>query len=465
MKQPLFLNDIAITDISYDGSGVGRHENKVVFVNKAVPGDVVDVKVYKSRKNYYEATVVNFKSTSALRSEPFCMHFGTCGGCKWQHLNYEAQLQFKEKQVKDALEKIGRLSGFIMEPIMASPQQTAYRNRLDFGFSNRIFFSKEEMESDLKSDGGAAGFHVSRLFDKVIDIKKCYLMDDFNNQLRLAVKSFARENHLSFYDYRLHDGLLRGMTVRKSNQDEWMVIMMFGKDSKEEIQMVMDFLHRTFSGLHSLMYVVNTKRNDTFYDLPVILYAGEAFITSVIDGLRFRISPKSFFQTNSLQAERLYKKALEFAAISSSEHVYDLYCGTGTLSCLAAQYALQVTGMEYVEDSVRDAQINAGINNIRNVSFHAGDIKNLLHDDFFNSHGKPDVMLIDPPRAGMHANVTGAVNASGAERIVYISCNPSTQARDISLMSNYELIKVCPVDMFPHTLHTENIALLKRKTV
>lgn len=463
MKQALFLNDIKITDISSEGAGVGRYENRVVFVDKAVPGDVADVKVYKSKKNFYEASIINLKGTSNLRSEPFCQHFGTCGGCRWQHLKYEAQLQFKEKQVKNALERIGNQKGFEMETILGSPQQQAYRNRLDFGFSNKRFLSIEEIQSGKAFEDGAVGFHLPRLFDKVIDIEACYLMEDLNNQIRLAVKTFAIENNLSFYDHRQHEGLLRGMVVRNTNLDQWMVIMMFGKEEKEGIEMVMNFIRTGFPKLRSLMYVINTKRNDTFFDLPVTPYHGESYITASIDNLKFRISPKSFFQTNSEQAARLYNIALDYADIKPHEHVYDLYCGTGTISCLAARHAKQVTGIEYVEDAVKDARLNAELNGLNNLSFHAGDLKNLLTYDFFLNHGRPHMMIIDPPRAGMHAEVAEAVNQSGAERIVYVSCNPATQARDIALLNNYQLVKVRAVDMFPHTLHVESVALLIRK--
>lgn len=463
MKQTLLLNDIKITDISHEGAGVGRHENRVVFVEQAIPGDVVDVAVYKSKKNYHEASIVKWKETSPYRSEPFCRHFGTCGGCRWQHVKYEMQLQFKEKQVKEALDRIGHQSGYEMETILASPRQTAYRNRLDFGFSNRKFLSAEEIQSGKKFEEGAAGFHLPRLFDKVLDLETCHLMDDANNQIRQAVKLFAIENDLSFYDHRKHEGLLRGMVVRNTNLDEWMVIVMFGKEDQKAITRVMAFLKSRFNWLNALCYVINTKRNDTFYDLPVRLYDGKPFITAAIDGLQFRISPKSFFQTNSYQAERLYQLALDFAAIKSDEHVYDLYCGTGTLSCLAGRLAAKVTGIEYTEDAVNDARLNAELNQLHNLTFHAGDIKNLLREKFFAEQGFPNVMIIDPPRAGMHAEVTEAVNRSGAERIVYVSCNPATQARDIALMNNYQLQKVRPVDMFPHTLHVENVALLLRK--
>lgn len=463
MKQSLFLNDVKITDISSEGAGVGRYENRVVFVDKAVPGDKADVKVYKSKKNFYEASIVKIKEASILRSEPFCQHFGTCGGCRWQHLKYKAQLQYKEKQVKDALERIGNQTGFEMEPILGSQLQRAYRNRLDFGFSNKKFLSVEEIQSGKTFEDGAVGFHLPRLFDKVIDIETCYLMDDLNNQIRLAVKSFAIENKLSFYDHRLHEGLLRGMIIRNTNLEDWMVIIMFGKEDQKEITMVMEFMRSSFPQLRSLMYVINTKRNDTFYDLPVLPYYGEAFITASIDNLKFKISPKSFFQTNSEQAVRLYKIALDYADIKPHEHVYDLYCGTGTISCLAARQAKRVTGIEYVEDAVKDARLNAALNKLNNLSFHSGDLKNLLSEEFFDAQGKPDVLIIDPPRAGIHADVAMAVNQSGAERLVYVSCNPATQARDIALLSNYKLIKVRPVDMFPHTLHVENVALLTRK--
>lgn len=463
MKQALFLNDIMITDISSEGSGVGRFENRVVFVNKAVPGDVADVKVYKSKKNFYEASIITLKEVSNLRSEPFCQHFGTCGGCRWQHLNYEAQLHFKTKQVKDALERIGNQTDFEIEPILASPQQKAYRNRLDFGFSNKRFLSIEEIQSGRTFEEGAVGFHLPRLFDKVIDIENCYLMDDLNNRIRQAVKHFAIKNNLLFYNHRKHEGLLRGMVIRNTNLDEWMVIMMFGNMDTEKRNLVMEFIRTSFPQLCSLVYVINTKRNDTFYDLPVYLHHGQPYITATIDTLKFRISPKSFFQTNSDQAARLYQVALDFAAIKSHEHVYDLYCGTGTISCLAARYAGKVTGIEYVEDAVADARLNASLNGLTNLNFHAGDLKNLLSEEFIQLNGQPDVMILDPPRAGMHADVAAAVNRSGAERIVYVSCNPATQARDIALLTNYQLQKVKPVDMFPHTLHVENVALLIRK--
>jgi 23S rRNA (uracil1939-C5)-methyltransferase len=463
MKVLTVLNDILITDISADGAGVGRYDNQVVFVDFSVPGDRVDVKVYRSKKNYHRASVIAINKVSDFRSEPFCKHFGICGGCQLQHLTYQAQLKYKEKQVDAALKRIGHQTNYKTEPILPSPLQMEYRNRLDFAFSNRRYLSAEEIESGITNEGHAAGFHRPHTYDKVVDIETCHLMPALNNEIRQAVKAFALEHHLTFYDYRLHQGLLRGMIIRNTSEKDWMLIMIFGRDEPNKINLLMEFVVKTFPQLRSVWYVVNTKRNDTIYDLPMQLYKGDRYLMTEIDGMQFRISPRAFFQTNSKQAEQLFRLTIDYAGILPSSRVYDFYCGTGTLSCLAARRASHVTGIESVPETVEDARENARLNGLANVTFITGDLKDLLTNEFFSLYGKPDIIITDPPRAGMHPAVIRAINRSEALRVVYVSCNAATQARDIAMMDNYSLEKIRPVDMFPHTLHVENVALLIKK--
>ncbi len=463
MKSVAVLNDILITDISADGAGVGRYNNQVIFVDLAVPGDVVDVKVYRSKKNYHRASVIAIKKASEFRSEPFCKHFSICGGCQLQHMTYQAQLRYKEKQVEEALKRIGHQTNYKTEPILPSPLQVEYRNRLDFALSNRRYLTAEEIQTDISNQGHAAGFHRPHIYDKVVDIETCHLMSAFNNEIRHAVKTFALQHRFTFYDYRLHQGLIRGMIVRNTTDDSWMLIVIFGMNDQIRINQLMEFLVTTFPQLRSVWYVVNTKRNDTIYDLPMQFYRGERYLLTGIDGMQFRISPKAFFQTNSKQAEQLFRIAIDYAGILPTSHVYDFYCGTGTLSCLAARRAAHVIGIESVQEAVEDAAANARLNGLDNVTFISGDVRDLLKSGFLSQYQKPDIIITDPPRAGMHPEVAQAINRSGALRVVYVSCNAATQARDMAMMDNYSLEKIRPVDMFPHTLHVENVALLVKK--
>ncbi|HKR04327.1 MAG TPA: 23S rRNA (uracil(1939)-C(5))-methyltransferase RlmD [Bacteroidia bacterium] len=459
------INDISVTDIADEGKAVGRIDNKIIFLDKAVPGDVVDVLITKKKKSYLEGKVISIKTFSQLRTEPFCEHFGTCGGCKWQHLDYDAQLQFKQKQVDDALKRIGRVNGFEMLPILGSENKKYYRNKLEYTFSNKRWLTKEEFQNGNGMGTPALGFHIPGLFDKVLDIKNCYLQPAPSNAIRLEVKDYAVKNNLTFFDLKSQQGFLRNMIIRNTTLDEWMAIMIFHHDDPEKRNGLLNHLSEKFPAITSLMYVINPKRNDSIYDLEVHLFKGTPFITEQMEELKFRIGPKSFFQTNSRQAYELYKVARNFAALTGNETVYDLYTGTGTIANFIAKNSKKVIGVDSVSESIEDAKTNSAVNNIQNTVFYPGDLKNVLTNDFMEQNGKPDVIITDPPRAGMHEDVTKRILYSGADRIVYISCNPSTQARDVNILSEkYELIKSQPVDMFPHTHHVENVVLLKLKS-
>jgi 23S rRNA (uracil1939-C5)-methyltransferase len=465
MMKHEIINDILVTDIADEGRAVGRIDNKIIFLDKAIPGDVADVIITKKKKSYYEGRVVTIKTFSNLRTEPFCEHFGTCGGCKWQHLDYKAQIQFKQKQVEDALKRIGKANDFDLHPILPSANTKHYRNKLEFTFSNKRWLTKEEFESGNGMGDPALGFHMRGLFDKVLDIKNCYLQPEPSNSIRLAVKEYAVKNDLSFFDLKSQNGFLRNMIIRNTTLNEWMVIMIFHAEDAEKRIALLNHLSEKFPGITSLMYVINPKRNDSIYDLDVHLFKGTPYITEVMEGLKFRIGPKSFFQTNSHQAYELYKVARDFASLKGSETVYDLYTGTGTIANFISKNSKKVIGVDSVNESIEDAKTNSLLNNIQNTVFYAGDLKNVLNENFISENGKPDVIITDPPRAGMHDDVTKRILHSGADRVVYISCNPSTQARDIYILSEkYQLIKSQPVDMFPHTHHVENVVLLKLKS-
>jgi len=439
----------------------------VLFVPGMIPGDVVDVRVTKKKKRYMEGVALEVVSPSPERIKPPCPHFGVCGGCRWQHLPYDRQLFYKAKQVTDNLTRIGHISIGRVDPILGSEKIYGYRNKLEYTFSERRWMTKEEMGTgDFKGQPAepALGFHIPGIFDKVLDINECHLMAEPSDTIRNEVRRYALERKLTFYDFREHRGFLRNMIVRKSSTGEVMVVLVTTDAFPEERDLLLSYLAERFPEITSLYSIINTKRNDSISDLQPVHIAGNMFITEVMDGLRFRVGPKSFYQTNSGQAVRLYGVVREFAQLTGNENVYDLYTGTGTIACYLASKAAKVTGIEYIEEAVADARVNAADNVLPNASFIAGDIKDILNEELFLKRGKPDVIITDPPRAGMHTDVVNAMLRSGADRIVYVSCNPATQARDIEILSaGYDVARIAPVDMFPHTFHVENVALLVRK--
>jgi 23S rRNA (uracil1939-C5)-methyltransferase len=464
-RKTLILENVLIEDIGAEGKALARIDNMVVFVPMLIPGDVVDVRIVKKRKKYLEGQVINFKKYSDQRIAPVCEHFGVCGGCKWQHLPYPRQLDFKVKQVFDALSRIGKVSDINMLPIIASSNTYFYRNKLEYTFSSNKWFTREEINSGAAFDhSNAAGFHVHGMFDKIVDIHKCWLQEEPSNEVRNFVKMYAAENKLSFYDTKNHGGFLRNLTVRTTTTGESMFLFSFGENKEEEINKLMTAVKHKFNTVTSLLYTVNTKLNDTIYDQKIITFSGKDFITEKMENLEFRIGPKSFFQTNTMQALNLYKLTRDFAGLTGSEIVYDLYTGTGTIANFVAKKASKVIGIESVPEAIHDAEINSSINGIENTYFIAGDIKDVLNERFISENGKPDVIITDPPRVGMHPDVINSILFAAPEKIVYVSCNPATQARDVELLSHaYKLEVSQPVDMFPHTHHVENIVLLIKK--
>jgi 23S rRNA (uracil1939-C5)-methyltransferase len=463
-KEMPLLEKVTITDIGAEGNALARVDNLVVFVPMLIPGDVVDIRIIKKRKKYLEGRVIKFHEYSADRIAPRCIHFGVCGGCKWQHLPYNLQLKYKGKQVIDNLKRIGKIELPEIDPIIGSSDIYMYRNKLEFTFSDKRWLTSEEVESDTKFEReGALGFHIPGLFDKVLDIKECHLQPDPSNHIRNAVRDYAIRQSLQFFDLREQKGFLRNIVIRNSLEGKVMVIVVFFHEDVEKREGLLDFLDSTFPQITSLLYVINQKRNDSLNDQEPVLYRGDNYLVEEMNGLKFRIGPKSFYQTNTRQALELYKIAAGFAGLTGKEIVYDLYTGTGTIANFIAGSASKVVGIEYVEDAVADAGINSGINNIGNTFFFAGDMKDILTDDFLSENGRPDVIITDPPRGGMHEDVVKVIANAAPAKIVYISCNPSTQARDIFLLSEYYKVKrVQPVDMFPHTHHVENVVLLER---
>ena len=461
-----FFSQVSITDIGAEGKSLARIDDKVVFTTHAVPGDIVDLQVTTSKRRYMEARVVRYHSYSDLRQDPFCSHFGVCGGCKWQNLPYEQQLRFKQKQVEDQLTRIGKVPLPAISPILGSERTEFYRNKLEFTFSNKRWLTQAELDSGIEiSNHNALGFHIPGLFDKVVPIAKCWLQPEPSNAIRNFIAANAEAHHLPFFDIRAQQGFLRTLIIRTSSNGEVMVIVTFYHEDKNAREALLSALHQEFPEITSLLYVINGKGNDTITDQEIIVYAGRDHIWEEMNGLKFKIGPKSFYQTNAAQAFELYKVAREFAGLTGKELVYDLYTGTGTIANFVAAEAKKVIGMEYVAEAIEDAQINATENGITNVAFFAGDIKALLNQSFVELHGLPDVIITDPPRAGMHEDVINAVLMAAPEKIVYVSCNPATQARDIALLAgSYKVSRVQPVDMFPHTHHVENVVLLEKHT-
>jgi len=462
-KNPL-LQRVRIEDIAAEGKALGRSEGKVVFVPFAVPGDLVDIQVTRLRRSYMEGFVTQFHEYSTNRVEPFCQHFGICGGCKWQSLPYEKQLEFKQKQVVDQLLRIGRVQVSEVRSIIGSINTQFYRNKLEFTFSSFRWLSSEEIKSGEKIEQQPVlGYHVPGMFDKVFEVKECFLQPEPSNSIRLEVARFALENGFTFYDLRQKQGFLRNLIIRTSSSGDVMVILSVFFEDIKRIKVLLDHLKGKFKQITSLIYVVNPKVNDTINDLDVICHYGNDYIVEEMEGIRFKVGPKSFYQTNSLQAYELYKVVREFASLNGSELVYDLYTGTGTIANFIARGCRRVVGIDYVPEAINDAYENSHVNGIDNTSFFPGDMKDVLTEDFFVEHGKPDVVILDPPRAGIHPDVVNAIINAFPHRIIYVSCNPATQARDISLLSlHYRIIIIQPVDMFPHTHHVENVALLER---
>jgi 23S rRNA (uracil1939-C5)-methyltransferase len=461
------LQKVRITDIGAEGNAIARVDNQVVFVPMVIPGDVVDIKVRRKRKKYLEGTVVRFHEYSPDRIKPQCRHFGICGGCKWQHLPYDLQLKYKQKQVVDNLTRIGKVSVPAVGNILGSPDIFRYRNKLEYTFSDKRWLTREEVNSDddfEKED--ALGFHIPGLFDKVLDIRECHLQPEPSNAIREAVRRYAHKKCLPFFNLRQQSGFLRNLIIRNNSEGKVMVIVVFFLDERERREGLLDFLISEFPQISSLFYIINSKKNDSLADQEPVLYKGDDHLSEEMDGLKFRIGPKSFYQTNTCQAHILYRTALEFAGLTGTETVYDLYTGTGTIANYVAPKSARVIGIEYIEEAVKDASFNSEINNIRNTLFFAGDMRKILTDSFIEENGHPDVIITDPPRAGMHEDVVKTILSAAPGKIVYISCNPSTQARDILLLSEkYEVNRVQPVDMFPHTHHVENVVLLMKKEI
>lgn len=462
-QEKKFISDVEIVDIAEEGKGVAKHDNLVLFIERAVPGDVLDVELVRKKKNFAEGKISAVKKGSEYRIDPFCSHFGVCGGCKWQHMTYDSQLKFKEQYVGNALSRIGKVDVSGMEPILGSVQTEYYRNKLEYTFSNKRWLtSLDEVEPTDSMD--ALGFHVPGRFDKILTIDHCYLQQDPSNELRNSIFEFAKENFMSFYDLREHEGSLRNLIIRTSSTGELMVIVVFAYPEEGQVEMLMSFIQAKFPEITSLLYIINQKRNDTIFDQDIHVYAGRDFIYEEMEGLKFKVGPKSFYQTNSRQAYELYKITREFADLKGDELVYDLYTGAGTIANFVARSAKEVIGVEYVPSAIEDAKINSATNGIDNTKFYAGDMKDVLTSDFINEHGKPDVVITDPPRAGMHPDVVERILEMESEKVVYVSCNAATQARDLeSLTCKYEVVRIKPVDMFPHTQHVENVVLLKLK--
>ena len=448
-----------------EGKCVAHHDGKVVFVKNVAPGDVADLRITRKKKKFFEARPVHFHQLSKDRVVPFCSHFGICGGCKWQHIPYEQQLGYKQQQVLDHFERIAKVEIHTVRPIIPADKTTYYRNKLEFTFSSHRWLTPEEIQTGETLDRRVLGFHIPESFEKVLQIEHCYLQPDPSNEIRLSLEAYALQKDIAFYDHTTHQGVLRNLIIRDSNTGQSMVVVQFGGDAEAKpqvIEQIMSFLRDKFSQITSLHYIINPKKNDTYHDLKAYHFSGEYFITEQMEDLTFRISPKAFFQTNSRQAYRLYQVARELADIQEDELVYDLYTGTGTIANFVARQAKKVVGIEYVEEAISDAQVNAQINQIDNAAFFAGDIRETLNDEFVGQHGKPDVIITDPPRSGMHPDIIAKILELRPSRIIYISCNPATQARDVSLLDeryNTQLIQA--VDMFPHTHHIENIAYLK----
>ncbi|GHV25255.1 23S rRNA (uracil-5-)-methyltransferase RumA [Bacteroidia bacterium] len=465
-KKPLpILENVKITGIAAEGKAIAKHNDLVLFIPFVVPGDMVDIQLTRKKNSYAEGKAIKFHEYSAQRAEAFCEHYGICGGCKWQILPYSEQIRYKQQQVIDNLTRIGKIRLPEITPILGSEKTQFYRNKLEYAFSNKRWKTYEEIQSELTfDDPNALGFHLPGLFDKILDIKKCWLQAEPSNAIRLAIKEFCIQNDYTFFDLRNQNGLMRNIIIRTSSTGEVMLIVVFYEDDAEKRKVLLQHLADQFPEITSLIYIINQKANDTITDQTVHVFKGADHILERMEDLTFKIGPKSFYQTNSEQACNLYKIAREFARLTGNELVYDLYTGTGTIANFVAKQARQVIGIEYVPEAIEDAKINSEINGISNTLFFAGDMKDILNEEFIAHYGRPDVIITDPPRAGMHDDVIDTILFAEPQRIVYVSCNPATQARDLNLLSvKYEVTKIQPVDMFPHTHHVENVVLLRKK--
>ena len=467
-KERVIWENIAITDYAAEGKALARVDGKVLFIEGAVPGDVANILITKNKKDWAEGRVQQIIKFSAERTTPFCMHFGVCGGCKWQMLPYARQLEYKQQEAEQNLKRIGKTSWKEFFPIIGGEDTIHYRNKLEFTFSNKRYLLPDEIgklsEEAYRQEPGALGYHVPRVFDKVIDIRECYLMDDVNNVIRNTIRSYALENNLSFYDVKQHTGWLRNVILRYCTNGELMVNICLNYEDVAERERLLDHILKEVPGITTLLYTINTKWNDTIYDLAPQVYSGKGYVLETLGGYQFKISPKSFFQTNTKQAERLYTIAKDFAGLTGNEIVYDLYCGTGSIGIFLSKHAAKVIGVDVIGDAILDARENAALNDIRHATFHEGDVIKICDDVFFATHGRPDVIITDPPRIGMHEKLVNKLLEIEATKIVYVSCNTATLARDIALLSEkYTLEKVQPVDMFPHTHHIECVVLLKLK--
>lgn len=467
-KELPLLEKVTILDVAAEGKAIAKVNDLVIFVPYVVPGDIVDLQIKRKKNKYAEAEAVKFHEYSPVRAVPFCQHYGVCGGCKWQVLPYEEQIKYKQKQVEDNLRRIGKIELPEISPILGSAKTEWYRNKLEFTFSNKRWLTAQEVQQDVKYDQmNAVGFHIPGAFDKVLAIEKCWLQDDISNRIRNAIRDYAYEHNYSFINLRTQEGMLRNMVVRTSSTGELMVIVICKIVEEHEMDLfrqLLQYVADSFPEITSLLYIINNKCNDTINDLDVHVFKGNDHIFEEMEGLRFKVGPKSFYQTNSGQAYNLYKIAREFAGLTGNELVYDLYTGTGTIANFVSRQARQVIGIEYVPEAIEDAKMNAEINGITNALFYAGDMKDMLTQEFINEHGRPDVIITDPPRAGMHQDVVDVILFAEPQRIVYVSCNPATQARDLQLLDcKYRVKAVQPVDMFPHTHHVENVVLLEKR--
>lgn len=462
------LEKVPVTGYAAEGKALAKVEGKVIFIEGAVPGDVVDVLLNRNKKDWAEGKVQQIHSFSPERVVPFCIHFGICGGCKWQMLPYKKQLEYKEQEVRDVIKRIGKLPDTLVLPILGSQKDIHYRNKLEFTFSNKKFLSKNELETLGEDEwpGGALGYHVPKLYDKIIDITECWLMDDVNNIIRNSLHEFAEKNKYSYYDIKEHKGFLRNVVIRYCTAGELMVNLVFGNDDKKEIEKIANFLLVKVPAITTLVYTINQKWNDSLHDLEPITFFGKGFVTEKLGEFNFKISPKSFFQTNTRQAEVLYNVVKDFASLKGNETVYDLYCGTGSIGIFLSKKAKKIIGVDVIEEAIMDAKENAALNNLSSASFYAGDVIEICNHEFFSHHGKANVVIVDPPRAGLHPKLIDKLLEITSGKIVYVSCNVATQARDLQLLSEkYVVEKIQPVDMFPHTHHIESVALLTLKEI
>ncbi len=463
MKRTVVEGVIA-SDIADKGKAFGKAAEKAIFIDGAVPGDVVDVLITRKSKSFDEGRIERLVTPSPYRTEPFCEHFGICGGCKWQHMTYASQLQFKEKQVRDAMERLAKIPDPPMNSIRGAAATRYYRNKMEFTFTDRRYLLESEISDTREKEMNGLGFHIPGKFNKVLNLNHCYLQDAQADEIRLFVGNWTKEHQYSYSDLKHQTGLLRNLIIRNTSTGEWMVIVVFRENNQELVMQLMEVIRDKFSWITSLQYIINSKRNDSLHDQEAILFHGKPHIIEQLENLKFIIGPKSFFQTNTLQALELYRITRELAGLTGNEIVYDLYTGTGSIAAFVSGGAKKVIGIEYIQGAIDDAKCNAELNNIPNTTFVAGDMKDIFTADFIATHGKPDVIITDPPRAGMHTDVVQCILDSGAEKIVYVSCNPGTQARDIALLSpGYQVMKLVPVDMFPHTSHVENVALLMKR--